>query len=200
MYDWRRMSPDERQRVVDMRRRDRMPWHRPPHCQYDTEHRYLLSAACYEHKPIVGQYPERMAECEEQLLEISRAHSTQVHAWSILPNHYHVLLETQRLPELLAEVGRFHGRSSRVWNKRDGSIGRKVWYSCIDRAMRSDRHFWVSMNYVHHNPVRHGYVERWQDWPFSSAAAFLEAVGRETAEEICREYPILDYGESWDPP
>lgn len=55
------------------------------------------------------------------------------------------------------------------------------------------------MNYVHHNPVRHRYVKRWQEWPFCSAGAFLEAVGRETAEEIWREYPLLDFGEEWDP-
>jgi putative transposase len=65
--------------------------------------------------------------------------------------------------------------------------------------MRSERHFWTSLNYIHNNPVRHRYVERWQDWPYSSASAFLESVGRETAEEIWRNYPLLDYGMDWDP-
>ena len=54
------------------------------------------------------------------------------------------------------------------------------------------------MNYIHHNPVKHGYVDKWQDWPWSSAAEFLARVGRETAEKIWREYPILDYGKKWD--
>jgi len=54
------------------------------------------------------------------------------------------------------------------------------------------------MNYVHHNPVHHGYVQRWQDWPWSSATAFLEKVGAEKAREIWQEYPILDYGKKWD--
>jgi putative transposase len=64
--------------------------------------------------------------------------------------------------------------------------------------MKSERHFWATMNYVHHNPVYHPYVERWQDWPWSSAAEFLEQVGRERTEQIWREYPILDYGKKWD--
>jgi putative transposase len=57
---------------------------------------------------------------------------------------------------------------------------------------------WAAMNYVHHNPVKHGYVKKWQDWPFSSAAAFLENVGRERAAAVWRDYPILDFGQGWD--
>lgn len=35
--------------------------------------------------------------------------------------------------------------------------------------------------------------------PWSSAADFIEPVGRETATKIWREYPILDYGKGCDP-
>jgi len=76
--------------------------------------------------------------------------------------------------------------------------GRCVWRRCSDRGIRSERHFWATMNYVHHNPVKHGYARRWQDWPYSSAGAFLGAVGRKRAEEIWKEYPLLEYGKGWD--
>jgi putative transposase len=64
--------------------------------------------------------------------------------------------------------------------------------------MKSERHFWATLNYVHHNPVKHRYVKRWVDWPWSSAARYLEEVGREEAERIWSEYPVLDYGKQWD--
>ena len=54
------------------------------------------------------------------------------------------------------------------------------------------------MNYVHNNPVHHGYVKKWQEWSFSSAIDFLEKVGREKAKEIWLNYPLLDYGNGWD--
>jgi len=57
---------------------------------------------------------------------------------------------------------------------------------------------WVVTNYIHHNPIKQGYVKKWQDWPFSSAAAFLENVGRERAAAVWRDYPILDLGKGWD--
>jgi putative transposase len=43
--------------------------------------------------------------------------------------------------------------------------------------MKSERHFWVTLNYVHHNPVHHGYVKRWLDWPWSSARQYLAETG-----------------------
>jgi REP-associated tyrosine transposase len=43
-----------------------------------------------------------------------------------------------------------------------------------------------------------GHAEKWQDWPWSSAADFLERMGRETAEKIWREFPVLEMGKTWD--
>ncbi len=76
--------------------------------------------------------------------------------------------------------------------------GRKVFFRVADRAMRSERHFLATLNYVHHNPVRHGYVARWTDWPWSSASEYFSRVGWSEAERRWREYPIGDYGRGWD--
>lgn len=56
------------------------------------------------------------------------------------------------------------------------------------------------LNYVHHNPVRHGYVERWTDWQWSSAADYLAQTGAREAKRAWREYPLHDYGKNWDDP
>jgi putative transposase len=68
----------------------------------------------------------------------------------------------------------------------------------VERGLRSDRHHWATVNYIHHNPVRHKYAARWQDWAFSSAEEFLKEVGRARAVEIWKEYPVLAYGKGWD--
>lgn len=99
---------------------------------------------------------------------------------------------------LLKCVGQFHGRTSFEWNGQDAARGRKVFFRSVEREMRSERHFWSSLNYVHHNPVRHGYVEKWSDWPWSSASDYLAVTDPEPALQIWREYPILNYGEGWD--
>jgi len=66
--------------------------------------------------------------------------------------------------------------------------------------MRSDRHYWATLNYVHHNPVRHGYVERWTDWRRSSAAEYLAQTGASEAKRTWRKDPLHEYGRNWDDP
>ncbi|MBI4470149.1 MAG: transposase [Acidobacteria bacterium] len=158
----------------------------------------MISAACYEHAPIIGKSPERKTECEAAVCSLCREFSADLYAWCILPNHYHLLIRTDRIRNLLEALGKFHGRSAFAWNGEDDRRGRKVWANCFERRVRSERHFWATLNYVHHNPVHHGYVKQWADWPWSSAAAFLEEVGRERAMDIWKRYPLLDYGKKWD--
>jgi len=198
MYDWRKMSAAERQQALEIRRLRQLPWHSPPHLDFEGTHQYLISSACYEHAHIIGQSAERLTECETTLVELCHTFCTSLSAWCILPNHYHALIKTDQIRELRHALGKFHGRSSCTWNEEDDTRGRKVWHNCFERLMKSRRHFWATLNYVHHNPVHHGYVEHWQDWPWSSAREFVEAVGRPRALELWLQYPILDYGKRWD--
>jgi len=198
MYDWRKMSDDERQQILTKRRALKLPWHSPPHLDFEGTHQYLISASCYEHAAILGQSVKRMSECENEVLEVCYDFCLSLYAWCILPNHYHTLVKTDRITELRHALGQFHGRSSFRWNGEDDRRGRKVWHNCFERPMKSERHFWTTMNYIHHNPVHHGYVDHWLDWPWSSAGEFLRVAGRTRALELWRKYPILDYGKKWD--
>jgi putative transposase len=109
-----------------------------------------------------------------------------------------VLVKTERIAQLREGIGEFHGRSSFKWNGEDNQKGRKVWYNCFERPMKSERHFLATLHYVHNNAVHHGCVRRWQDWPWSSAGEYLNKVGLAEAKRIWMKYPILDYGKKWD--
>lgn len=134
------------------------------------------------------------------LLEALSQCGARVHAWCVLPNHYHVLITTDRVPWVLAALGRMHGRLSRIWNIEDHAPGRQNWFGAVERMIRGERHYWATMNYIHNNPVRHRYVQRWKDWPYGSAVEFLENMDRAEVEELWREYPVLEYGDGWDDP
>ncbi len=198
MYEWRKMTEEEREKMLKERKARKVPWHAPPHWEYEGLVRFIVTAACYEHQPIIGFSRERMAECEKEILAACNELDATVYAWCVLPNHYHLLIQTDKIKDLRNRLGKFHGGSSFRWNAEDNRRGRKVWYRTFERPMKSNRHFWASLNYVHHNPVHHGCARQWQDWEFSSANRFLENFGREKNAEIWREYPILDYGKDWD--
>ena len=200
MYEWRRMTAEEREAALRERQQRKLPHHSPPHFAGEAPRLYHLTAACYEHRAIVGFSPERMADFEAALVETLRAEGRELAAWCVLPNHWHALVRTGDLRGTTKAVGQLHGRTSHAWNGEEGCRGRVCWHRCADRAMRSDAHVYATINYIHHNPVHHGYAKRGQDWLFSSAAEYLELVGKEEAERQWEAYPVLEYGAGWDEP
>jgi len=198
-YLWRKLRPEQRARLLAWRKQRSFPWHSPPHA-VGGRGTYHLTAACLNHRPHLGYSPERMEIFCIDLLAAIIPVTTGIHAWCVLPNHYHLLVNAPDLRSATRALGKLHGRTSYRWNTEENARGHQVWHAAADRAMRSDRHFWATINYIHNNPMRHGYVERWQEWPYSSVREFLASVSRAEAERIWREYPVEDYGSGWDDP
>ena len=101
-------------------------------------------------------------------------------------------------PKLSLLFNRLHGATSRQWNLEDNQVGRKVWYKFNDRMIRSEGHYFTTVNYIHYNPVRHGYTKRMDDWQWSSFHWYLEEKGRDWLVEIWKKYPLKNYGDKWD--
>ncbi|TDU81013.1 putative transposase [Prosthecobacter fusiformis] len=198
MYAWRKWTVEMRDQVLAFRQRQQRPWHGPPHFTGQQTNQYIITGTCYEHAPVIGQSLDRLSEFAIVLQQTFSDHGAFINAWCLLPNHYHVLCITDDLRGLASALGRLHGRVSRQWNLQDGAIGRQCWHRVSDRAMRSEAHLWATVNYIHHNPVKHGYVSQWTDWPWSSAHDYLENVGRKEAVRLWRAYPLGDYGTGWD--
>ncbi|MCS6844463.1 MAG: hypothetical protein NZ528_09125 [Caldilineales bacterium] len=191
------MTPEERQQVVEQRRALGYPLHAPPHPNRD-EGRYLITAANFEHALIMAS-PQRLTEFEARLLDALAGIEATVYAWVILPNHYHVLLAVLTLNQISDALQELHGKTSREWNLADGRTGqRKVWYKFSDRWIRNDRHFYRALNYIHANPVKHGYVASPYDWPWSSLERYVEHQGREWLQETWKKYPPDRFGRGWD--
>jgi putative transposase len=106
--------------------------------------------------------------------DIVRRHPFETPAAVILPDHIHFLMAlpegdsdystrirliksgfTKRLPESLKGHGRKGER--KIWQQR-------FW----EHAIRDEKDFEAHVNYIHHNPVKHGYVEDSDDWPHST--------------------------------
>jgi len=199
VYLWRKLTPKQREELMAWRKQRRLPWHRPPH-RSSEKTRYHVTAACFEHRHHIGHSADRIQTFCDTLLGVFQQRNVRIHAWCVLPNHYHALIETTAILDVLADLGRMHGRLSHEWNGEDQTHGRQVWCGAVERYMRTDAHFWATINYVHNNPVHHGYVKRWQDWPFSSAGEYLAQMRHDEAVRIWNEYPVLEYGKGWDDP
>ena len=196
-YRWRQLSKDERERLLAQRRQRGHPAHSPHHIDSGRRH-YHITAACYEHVPHIGHSLERMSAFADALLEVLHANSSQIPAWALLPNHYHALVLTKDVLALLRALGQLHGRSSHQWNTQEQTRGRQVWCKAMETVMQNDEHYYSTVNYIHHNPVKHGYCSKWTDWPWSSAHEYMERMGRAEALRLWQAYPVEAIGQGWD--
>ena len=104
------------------------------------------------------------------LREMSRRFEVDVHAYVLMPNHFHLLLTPkteQGVPQFMQAVGRSyvryfsnrHGRSGTLWEGRyRGTV------------LQAEPWLLPTMVSMDLNPVRAGLVPRAVDWPWSSYA------------------------------
>lgn len=64
-----------------------------------------------------------MTEFEKCVLESCEKHCSDIYAWCILPNHYHLLMRTAEIDELRKDLGQLHGRTSFLWNGEITNVG-----------------------------------------------------------------------------
>ena len=191
MYAYRHATPEIRKELLEERQLKAWPWHAPPHFA-DGEHIYLLTAACFEHQPLMASEARR-----DEWIAALHACVADLRGWVVLPNHYHLVARID-LDAFAVKIARLHNGKATQWNREDRTPGRKVWHRFTDRQIRNDRHYFASLNYVHANPVHHGVVEQSDAWRWSSLAHYRDAVGQATLEAWSHEYPIERFGAGWD--
>jgi putative transposase len=114
----------------------------------------------------------------------------QLHAWVVMPNHVHVLVEALNghamgdlvsawksvsarkiLPGTATVLGRIPADATEDGRGPNKPVKRHLWQlDYYDRFIRNERHYRAAMDYIHQNPVKGGLVSRAADWPWSSAA------------------------------
>ena len=121
MYEWRKMTAEQQQEVLAYRKLHGRTWHYPHH--RGTCGAFHITAACFEHRPFVGTSVQRMVDWEQQLAGVIADQNSSLHAWCVLPNHYHLLVNTRDIKPLLRALGKLHGRLSHTWNGEEGKRG-----------------------------------------------------------------------------
>ncbi|MEX1248091.1 MAG: transposase [Anaerolineales bacterium] len=168
-----------------------MTSHHPPHLFADQS-RYFITASTYESLPLF-----RMNQSKEILREalgsLSSELGIQLSAWVILDNHYHLLLYVDLGETLKTFIQRLHGRTSFEINKRAKKRGRQVWHNYWDTLVESEADYWTRFNYIHYNPVKHGCINKPEEWVYSSYCQWLKVKGEEWMEDVLKTYPILDF-------
>jgi putative transposase len=111
------------------------------------------------------------------------------HAYCLMSNHYHLLLET---PEGNISVGmhRLNGNYARWFNRRHGFEGHLFQDRFHAVLVESDWHLLEASRYITLNPVRAGLCSHAGHWPWSSYGAL---VGQAPAPTFLAVERLLGY-------
>ncbi|MBV5273142.1 MAG: transposase [Lamprocystis purpurea] len=155
--------------------------HRPPHLYLDAQW-YLLTASTFGRAPLIRADEDKRL-FREVLEAKTRRFEMRLRAWVILDQHYHLLFQTPPRQRLRRFVTELHGASAHAVNTRAGMRGRMVWENYWDTCIRTPQDWWARFNYVHGNPVKHGYVAHPGEWEFSSYRYFLRTRGQDWLDD-----------------
>lgn len=115
-------------------------------------------------------------------------------AYCLMKNHFHLLVRTKSEEEILAEslktfrvsktlkvlgvepstsFSNFFNAYAKGINKTYGRTGSLFQHPFGRVAVESDAQFHAVVRYIHQNPQKHGFVDDFRDWPYSSYDALV---------------------------
>ncbi|MFA6392252.1 MAG: transposase [Patescibacteria group bacterium] len=133
-------------------------------------------------------------ECVDQM-------HCKLFGWVVLSNHYHILVKIEHgndLPKLMKLI---NGRSSRRLKKSlvCGLISPhtdwRVWRDYWEKVVRTDKEYFTYLNYIHHNPVKHGLANSMADYQYSSYQNYLQKFGQFVMADYFFTYPIINFSQ-----
>jgi putative DNA methylase len=111
----------------------------------------------------------RIAEMIQENLLHFDGQKYQLHAWVLMPNHGHVLLEPCEGHSLSAIMHSMKSFTSHRANKILGRSGQFWSKEYFDRYIRNGDHYRNVVRYIENNPVKARLCDDPRDWLFSSA-------------------------------
>jgi len=169
---------------------------------------YFFTVVTYRRQKFLTK-PENRHALRNAVAAAKRIYAFDIEAWVLLPDHMHCIW---RLPENDSDFSKRWGiikasftkqnkarlhhekwmnqskhkhRESTIWQRR-------FW----EHQIRDDSDFERHVDYIHFNPVKHGYVDRVSDWPYSTFHRYVRSgVYPDTWARSLLEPEEVDYGE-----
>ncbi len=108
---------------------------------------------------------------------VKQKHPFVINAMVILPEHLHTIWTlpendndfAKRWSLIKAGFSRGLPRNERIGDSRLKKRERGIWQRRYwEHQIRDEEDYARHVDYIHYNPIKHGYVKRCIDWPYSS--------------------------------
>jgi putative transposase len=120
---------------------------------------------------------EHIDTLRESFRVVKEAHPFEIDAIVIMPEHLHTIWTlpdgdhdfSQRWRQIKSAFSREIAKEEAISKSRLRKQERGIWQRRFwEHAIRDDEDFKRHVDYIHFNPVKHGYVQKVSDWPHSS--------------------------------
>ena len=99
-----------------------------------------------------------------------KRHPFKMIAYVFLPDHFHLLIQpsgASNFSQIMHSCKRNFTLNYKRHKGINGSL--KFWQKrFFDHIIRDEQDFKNHVEYIHHNPIKHGYVQHPEEWPHSS--------------------------------
>ncbi len=136
---------------------------------------YFITVVTHQRTPILIEHIELL---RESFRECKKHYRFRLEAIVILPDHFHMIItpdDTRQYPEIVKAIKynltkRYQGKNglSQSYSRYKNNM-RSVWQKrYYEHTIRDEKDRVEKIEYMRSNPVKHGLVDRWDEWEYSS--------------------------------
>jgi len=165
---------------------------RPPRIEYEGAFHHVMNRG--RHSQAIYRDDDDYKIFLNTLSEVTKEYSAVIHAYCLMTNHYHLLIETPKanLSQIMKHVNGLYTQRYNRKHKKDGTLFRGRHKSIL---VDEDAYLLQLTRYIHRNPleVKKKMVQTLADYPWSSYPAYINQA--KPADWLFRDktYQMLDH-------
>ncbi len=143
---------------------------------------YFITVVTYQRNPILL---ENIDLLRQSFRYAKSKFEFEIEAIVVLPDHFHTILlpkEAKNYPKIISSIKRYFSqrcdpkfyRGFLHSHSREKQGYKPVWQKrFFEHTLRNEKDWKIHFDYIHYNPVKHGYVDCAEDWRYSSFGKYV---------------------------
>ena len=146
---------------------------------------WFFTVVAFERRPIFCRQTFR-ASLKQSIQRTQKSHPFEINAWILLPDHLHCIwtlpADDANFSTRWKLIKQYVSQGCRGYFQRQTKLSaakkkrreRSIWQRRFwEHSLQSEKDLANHLDYIHYNPVKHGYCHSPSQWPYSSFHKYL---------------------------
>ena len=99
-------------------------------------------------------------------------------AYCLLPDHVHILMKLPEEDSGFSIRMREIKRLTTLWMRKELKSEEEIWQDKFwEHTVRDEKELQIHFDYIHYNPIKHGYMDSYDGWKWSSFRDYFDDNG-----------------------